>query len=300
MAIQGFDESSIEVAPGVSLHVRTAGTGPSVVLLHGYPQHGDLWRHVAPALAERSTVVVPDLRGYGRSSTPPDDDAHTVYAKRAMAADVVALMDALGHRRFAVVGHDRGGRVAYRTALDHPDRVERLCLLDIVPTIEQFEVLAADRRAAIGGFHWFFLAAAPPLPESMIGADPAGFLQQVMGRWMGRVPGTRSIDDEAMAGYVAAFTPEVIAATCADYRAGATTDCDLDAADRQAGRRIACPVHVLWGDRRRDDANDAVLATWRRWTAPDQPLTGRPLACGHFIPEELPEDCAAELLSFLG
>ena len=160
MTIDGFQESSIEVADGVALHVRTAGSGSPVVLLHGYPQHGGMWRLVAPALAEQHTVVVPDLRGYGRSSTPPDDDEHTVYSKRTMARDVVAVMSSLGHERFAVVGHDRGGRVAYRTALDHPERVERLCTLDIVPTIEQFELLSSSRRAAVGGFHWYFLAVA--------------------------------------------------------------------------------------------------------------------------------------------
>ena len=144
----GFDETSVEVAPDVSLHVRTAGAGPPVVLLHGYPQTGVCWHRVAPALAEKHLVVVPDLRGYGRSSTPPDDADHATYSKRTMAADVVALMSSLGHERFAVVGHDRGGRVAYRLALDHADRVERLCTLDIVPTIEQFEVLASSRRAA--------------------------------------------------------------------------------------------------------------------------------------------------------
>ena len=184
-----------------------------------------------------------------------------------MAADVVAVMAALGHERFAVVGHDRGGRVAYRTALDHPDRVDRLCTLDIIPTIEQFELLASNRRAAVGGFHWYFLAVPPPLPEALIGAEPQLYLEQVMGRWAGRREGAESITPEAMAAYVRDFTPAVIAASCADYRAGATFDSDLDAADRDAGRTVGCPVHALWGDRRNDAANDAVLATWRRWTA---------------------------------
>jgi haloacetate dehalogenase len=296
---EGFEESRIEVAPGVGLHVRTAGSGPPVVLLHGYPQSGICWHRVAPALAESHTVVVPDLRGYGRSDTPPDDEDHTVYSKRQMAADVVVVMAALGHERFAVVGHDRGGRVAYRTALDHLDRVERLCTLDIIPTIEQFELLASNRRAAVGGFHWYFLAVPPPLPEALIGAEPQLYLEQVMGRWAGRRGGAESITPDAMAAYVRDFTPAVIAASCADYRAGATFDSDLDAADRDAGRTVACPVHALWGDRRNDAANDAVLATWRRWTALDQPVTGTPLPCGHFIPEERPDLCTAELLAFL-
>jgi haloacetate dehalogenase len=296
---EGFDERSIEVAPGVALHVRTAGTGTPVVLLHGYPQNGVCWHRVAPALAERHAVVVPDLRGYGRSSTPPDDDGHTVYSKRTMASDIAAVMSSLGHERFAVVGHDRGGRVAYRLTLDHPARVDRLCTLDIVPTIEQFEVLASSRRAAVFGFHWYFLAVAPPLPEALIGAEPALFLEQVMGRWAGSVAGADTITPEAMAHYIDAFTPSVIAASCADYRAGATFDADLDDADRAAGLTIACPVHALWGDRRNDAANEAFMATWRRWVAGDQAVTGRPLPCGHFIPEERPDLLLDELRAFL-
>jgi haloacetate dehalogenase len=299
VVFEGFEESRIEVAAGVELHVRAAGSGTPVVLLHGYPQSGLCWHRVAPVLADRHTVVVPDLRGYGRSSTPPDDAEHTVYSKRQMALDVLAVMDALGHDRFAVVGHDRGGRVAYRAALDHPHRVVQLCTLDIIPTIEQFELLASSRRAAVFGFHWYFLAVPPPLPEALIGAEPELYLEQVMGKWTGTTAGTQAITPEAMAAYVGDFTAAVIAASCADYRAGATFDSDLDAADREVGRTIACPVHALWGDRRSDTANDAVLATWRRWTATDQPVTGRPLPCGHFIPEERPDLCADELIGFL-
>ena len=295
---EGFDEAQIGVAEGTALHVRTAGTGPPVVLLHGYPQTGACWHRVAPALSQRYSVVVPDLRGYGRSSAPPDDAGHTVYAKRTMADDVVAVMSELGHERFAVVGHDRGGRVGYRLALDHPDRVERLCVLDIIPTVEQFDLLASSRRAAVFGFHWYFLAAPAPLPETMIGARPAEFLKLVVGRWVGT--GGDSITPEAMASYVEAFTPAVIAASCADYRAGASFDADLDEADRTAGATISCPVHALWGDRRSAVANEELLATWRRWTAADQPVTGRPLSCGHFIPEELPGVLVDELLTFLG
>jgi haloacetate dehalogenase len=245
-------------------------------------------------------VVVPDLRGYGRSSTPPDDAEHTVYSKRRMAADIVAVMGALGHDRFAAVGHDRGGRVAYRLALDHPERVERLCTLDIIPTIEQFELLSSSRRAAVFGFHWYFLAVPPPLPEALIGAEPRLYLEEVMGKWSGRTPGAEALTAEAMAAYVDDFTPAVIAASCADYRAGATFDSELDEADRAGGRTIGCPVHALWGDRRSDTGNDAFLATWRRWTAADQPVTGRPMPCGHFIPEERPDLCTDELLAFLG
>ena len=296
---EGFDESRIEVEAGVELHVRTAGTGTPVVLLHGYPQSGLCWHRVAPALAERHTVVVPDLRGYGRSGTPPDDAEHTVFSKRRMAQDVVAVMAALGHERFAVVGHDRGGRVAYRTALDHPERVERLCTLDIVPTIEQFELLSSSRRNAVFGFHWYFLAVPPPLPEALIGAEPQLYLEQVMGKWAGTTPGAETITAEAMSAYVRDFTPAVIAASCADDRAGATFDSDLDAADREAGHTIGCPVHALWGDHRWDGGRSRFLDAWRRWTAPDQPVTGTAVPCGHFIPEELPDQCAEELIAFL-
>jgi haloacetate dehalogenase len=294
-----FDESRVDVAPDVSLHVRQSGSGTPVVLLHGYPQNGVCWHRVAPALARDHRVVVPDLRGYGRSSTPPDDADHTAYSKRTMANDVVAVMTALGHDRFAVVGHDRGGRVAYRMALDHPERVERLCVLDIIPTIEQFELLASSRRTAVFGFHWYFLAVGAPLPETLIGAAPEPYLEQVMGRWAGRVAGTDAITAEAMAAYVSAFTPAVIAASCADYRAGAFFDAELDDTDRRAGHLITCPVHALWGDRRDDAANASVLDTWRRWTDPTQPVTGKPLPCGHFIPEELSATLIDELRAFL-
>jgi haloacetate dehalogenase len=296
---EGFEETSIPVEPGVELHVRTAGSGTPVVLLHGYPQSGVCWHRVAPALAEHHTVVVPDLRGYGRSSTPDDDAGHAVYSKRRMAADIIAVMDAFGHEHFAVVGHDRGGRVAYRAALDHPERVDRLCTLDIVPTIEQFELLASSRQAAVFGFHWYFLAVPPPLPEVLIGAEPQRFIELVIGKWAGTRPDAEVITPEAMASYVRDFTPAVIAASCADYRAGATFDSELDAADRVAGRTIGCPVHALWSDRRSTAANDDFLATWRRWTSTDQPVTGRPMPCGHFIPEERPDLCTEELIAFL-
>lgn len=292
---EGF-RSQVMTVNGVGIQMRTKGSGAPVVLLHGYPQSGTCWHKVAPTLAEGYSVVVPDLRGYGASEKPADDKAHTVYSKRTMALDVVQLMAALGHDRFAVVGHDRGGRVAYRLALDHPEVVTKLCTLDIVPTLDQFESLSSSRAAAIAGFHWYFLAQRAPLPERLVGSDPAFYLSELMGRWAG--PGG-AITTEAMAAYVDAFTPETIAATCADYRAGATIDCELDLADRTAGRMIRCPVHALWGDRRSEPANDALLQTWRRWTAADQPVTGRPVPGGHFIAEELPDLLVEELRFFL-
>ena len=297
---EGFEETRIEVEPGVELHVRTAGPGRRSCCSTAI-RRAACAGIASPRRSPSNTASSsPTCVATGDSSTPADDAEHTVYSKRRMAADVVAVMQELGHERFAVVGHDRGGRVAYRTALDHPERVERLCTLDIVPTIEQFEILSSSRRNAVFGFHWYFLAVPPPLPEALIGAEPQLYLEQVMGKWAGSVPGAEAITPEAMAAYVSDFTPAVIAASCADYRAGATFDSDLDDADRSAGRTISCPVHALWGDRRSATANDEFLATWRRWTAADQPVTGRPMPCGHFIPEERPDLCIEELLRFLG
>ena len=287
-------------SPGIELHVRTAGSGTPVVLLHGYPQSGLCWHRVAPALAERHTVVVPDLRGYGRSSTPPDDDEHTVYSKRRMAADVVAVMSALGHERFAVVGHDRGGRVAYRTALDHPERVERLCTLDIVPTIEQFEILASSRRDAVFGFHWYFLAVAAPVAR---GADrrraaavPGAGHGQVVRHGAGR-GGDHGRGD----GHVRRRLHP-----CGDRRIvrrlpGRGHVRQRPRRRRSNGRadhRLSGPRAVGRSTQRRRPTRPS-SATWRRWTATDQPVTGRPMPCGHFIPEEQPEMCTEELLAFL-
>ena len=283
----GFEQRRIATA-GAEIALRIGGSGQPVLLLHGYPQTSAIWHAVAPRLAEHFTIVAPDLRGYGASSRPPSDPEHVRYSKRAMAQDMVEAMAALGHDRFDLVGHDRGGRVAYRLALDHPSCVRRLALLDIVPTAEQFD--RADKDGAIGIFHWYFLAQPAPFPERLIGADPDYFLRTLCGRWAGR---TDALAPEAMAEYLAAFRdPEVIRATCEDYRAGATVDYALDAADRAAGRRIDCPLLVLWGGsgRRRQ-----VLETWSLWATD---LRGRALDCGHFLPEEAPEETAAELLAF--
>ena len=283
-----FDEHRITTS-GAEIFARSGGNGPPLVLLHGYPQTHALWHRVAPPLAEQFTVVVPDLRGYGRSTKPPSGDGAINYSKRAMAQDIVELMAALGHERFGLAGHDRGGRVAYRLALDHPQRVQRLATLDIVPTLEQFEAL--DRRGSVASFHWFFLAQPAPLPERMIGADPLHFLHTLLGRWSGS---DDAFAAEAMADYERAFSdPETVRATCDDYRAGATIDCDLDAADRDAGRRIACPMLALWGERGRRDSG--VLEVWRRWS---WDVRGAGLDCGHFLPEEAPQETVAALRDF--
>jgi haloacetate dehalogenase len=283
---EGFSSETVEVGE-VALHVRRGGSGPPVLLVHGYPQHHLCWHKVAPTLAERFTVICPDLRGYGESAKPAGGD----YSKRAMAADLVGLLDHWGIDRAAVVGHDRGARVSYRAALDHPDRVERLAVLDIVPTIEQWEQL--DWRRSLGSWHWYFLAQPEPIPERLIAGGPGWLCQQFVERWA-RSP--EAIDPEAMASYVAAYCdPATVHASCQDYRAGATVDRDLDEADRAAGRRITCPTLALWGDRG-GKGNATMADTWSRWATD---LRTTPVDCGHFLAEEAPEATLAALVPFL-
>jgi haloacetate dehalogenase len=285
----GFTGQRLDV-DGTTINLRTAGSGPPVLLLHGYPQSHVMWHRVAPRLAERFTVVVPDLRGYGDSDKPHDDPAHHAYSKRVMARDQVAVMRRLGHQRFAVAGHDRGGRVAYRLALDHPEVVTRLALLDIVPTVTVFD--AVDKRVATDTFHWFFLIQPYDFPERLIGADPEYFLKHLLGRWSG--DGLKPFAPEALAEYVRCFSqPATVHATCEDYRAGATVDYDADAADR-GRRRIGCPVLVLWGGRGRVERRDP-LAVWREWA---DDVRGGSLPCGHFLAEEQPEATAEALQRF--
>lgn len=290
---EGFAHERVRTGEAEIDLVR-AGAGPPLLLLHGYPQNKTMWHKVAPGLAAHFTVIVPDLRGYGDSSHPPDADDHRAYSKRAMAADQVAVMERLGFPSFFVAGHDRGGRVAYRMALDHPARVRKLAVLDIVPTYEQFA--SVDRHAAMGGYHWYFLAQPRGFPERLIGADPEFFLRHMMGHASGppdpKVRPSR-FSDEAFAEYLRCFrNPEVIHATCEDYRAGATIDFDLDAADLAAGRRIQCPMLALWGER---GGRRQVLETWQRWATD---VRGHALECGHFLPEEAPDETLAELTGF--
>jgi haloacetate dehalogenase len=267
------------------------GSGPPVLLIHGYPQTKAIWHKIAPALAERFTVVATDLRGYGASSRPPAGDDHAGYSKRRMAADLLAVMRSLGFDRFSVAGHDRGGRVAYRLALDHPERVVRLAVLDIVPTFEQFA--AADRVAALGSYHWYFLAQPYPFPERLIGADPEYFIRHTLASWAG-TPGC--FTDEAMTEYVRCFRdPDVIHASCEDYRAGAFVDCQLDETDLRGGRKITCPVLAVWGDKGRPHKRRQVMETWQRWA---DDVRGEGLACGHFLPEEAPAETRAALEGF--
>ena len=270
------------------IHLRLGGSGPPLLLLHGYPQSHVAWHKVAPILAPHFRLVIPDLPGYGDSLGPPRSDDHTHHSKRVTAAVFVELMSTLGHDRFDVAAHDRGARVGYRMALDHPDRVKRLASLDTVPTLDIWE--AADKDFAIDAFHWPLLAQPAPFPERLIGADPDGFLDQLLTTWAGSA---NALDPAAVAEYRRCFhKPSVLEAMSEDYRAGATLDLLHDQADRDGGRRVLCPVFVPWGQRYTLSSPESV---WQRWADDVRTL---PLDCGHFIAEELPEACAHGLLDF--
>jgi haloacetate dehalogenase len=250
-----------------------------------------MWHEVAPRLAEDFTVVAADLRGYGESAKPPGGDDHAGYTKRTMARDQVEVMAQLGFERFAVAGHDRGARVAYRMALDHPERVTKLAVLDVVPTYAMWA--GADRAFGLGAYHWFFLAQPYDLPERLIGAEPEYYLRTMLARWAGNA---EAFAPEALAEYVAHFRdPACIHASCEDYRAGATLDLEHDTADREQGGRITCPVLALWGEGRAGRGGRDWLATWREWAAD---VRGHGLPCGHFLPEEAPDETYAALHEF--
>ena len=284
----GYELSRMDLGE-VSLRVRVGGSGPPLLLLHGYPETHLMWAGVAGQLAQEFTVVAPDLRGYGESSQPPTVPSHETFGKRAMAGDGVALMHRLGFDRFDVVGHDRGARVAYRMALDSPDAVRRLTVMDVVPTGEVWA--RADARFALGYWHWSFLAQPEPVPESVIGADPEGFfLDAQFGGLL------RTFDPAAVADYTRALRdPAVVHAMCEDYRAGAGWDRRLDEEDRAAGRTIGCPVQVLWAGRGALSAWYDTLAVWREWASD---VTGAPIDSGHFMVEERPAETLAALLAF--
>ena len=284
----GFDTRRVTV-DGADLHARIGGEGPPVLLLHGFPQTHLAWHRVAPALAGRFTVVVPDLPGYGASRlAAPTTEA---LAKRTLARQMVALMAALGHQRFALAGHDRGARIGYRLALDHPDRLTRLAPIDILPTLEVWE--AMNWQAALNSYHWLLLAQPAPLPENLVGADGPGYVRHLIDRWAGH---RDRLDPAAVAAYAESFAdPAVVAAACADYRAGATLDVEHDRADRDAGRRIDCPVLLVWATRYLKERGRRHLDVWRGWA---EDVREVPLDCGHFVAEEAAEDCAAALLNF--
>jgi haloacetate dehalogenase len=278
---------------GITLSVQEAGHGPTLFLLHGYPQNGMCWAKVAPALAERFHVLIPDLRGYGQSDAPPDDDWHSVYSKRTMARDVTGMMDALGIDRAHILGHDRGARVAYRLAFDSPERVARLGIIEVLPTADYWSHW--DASLGMAAYHWTFLAQPAPLPEKMIGADPVFYIDWTLRNWT-RAKSLHAFPPESLAAYHAqARDPARIAAMCADYRAGATTDRALDEADRDAGRKIAAPLHFLWATTGFPSRLGQPAALWRAWA---NQVTDTSCESGHFAMEEAPEAVLAAYLPF--
>lgn len=285
-------ESRTLPGEGADIFCRVGGSGDPLLLLHGYPQTGAMWAPIAERLAARFTLVIPDLRGYGRS-TCPESTAGGNFTKRVMARDMVALMSGLGHERFRLAGHDRGGRVAYRLALDHPDRVQALACLDIVPTFDMWERMGWEE--ALRTYHWAFLAQPNPMPERLIGADPVFYLDHTLASWT-KAHSLAAFSSEALAEYRKAFSQsDTIHAACEDYRAGATLDRDYDAADRAAGRTIDCPMLALWGATGTPAAGGSVLDTWKAW-CPN--VEGRAIESGHFIAEEAPDETAEALLEF--
>ena len=287
---ENFKQQIISVN-GVALNVTTGGDGPPLFLLHGFPQTHVIWHRVAPELAQHFTLVMPDLRGYGDSEAPPGDPEHETYSKRMMARDIVALADQLGFERFALAGHDRGGRAGYRLVLDHPGRVTKYCAIDIVPTLDVWEEM--DTASTVSAFHWSFLAAKSPLSEEVIGQNPALFYRFLLQRWASDI---NKLDPAAVQAYLDQYRdPHRIHAQCEDYRAGATVDRALDQANRDAGDQLDCPVMVLWSTGYLSDKANSPIETWRKWAAD---VTEMPIDCGHFIVEEEPQLAARALIDF--
>jgi haloacetate dehalogenase len=289
LALAGFGETR-HVVGEADYHIASGGEGPPVLLLHGFPETHLCWRAIAPRLARHHAVVAPDLRGYGASRAPAGGPRGEGFSKREMARELVELVSALGHERFAVVGHDRGARVAYRMALDHPDRVARVAVLNVVPTLEQFERMGSG--PSLGFWPWFLLAQPAPFPEQLLEAAPDAVLDHVFATWAGDA---EVIDEEAREAYRRALDATTIAAICADYRASFHLDREHDAADREAGRRITAPLLVVIG------AEEIQLADapdiWRAWA---DDVTVAELPGGHFLPEEAPDALASALIEFLG
>ncbi len=293
----GFDDfEPLDVDSGdARIFLRRAGSGAPLVLLHGFPQTHLMWRDIAPRLADDFTVICADLRGYGRSSIPPSQPDHAPYAKRAMAQDIVAVMARLGFPRFAIAGHDRGGRVAYRLALDHPERVDRIALLDVLATADVWEHTDAKQITAF--WPWSLLAQPEPLPERLIAAAPDAVIDGALGGW--GTPAT-VFDAATRSAYIEALRdPARVHAICEEYRAAATLDHAHDTEDRKSGRRIACPLLVLWSGRGPlqswyEDLGGP-LGLWRKWA---DNVRGAALDGGHFFPEELPERTTEALRSF--
>jgi haloacetate dehalogenase len=291
---RGFDTSSVDVGE-TTIFIRRKGSGRPLLLLHGFPQTHLMWHRVAPALAEEFTVICADLRGYGSSGKPPSRPDHAPYSKSVMALDMVRMMEVQGFHRFCLAGHDRGARVAYRMALEHTERVERLAVLDIIPTGEAFR--RADFRFALAFWPWSLLAQPEPLPERLIMADPEIIVDDALAGWGSD---RTSFSPRVRAAYIRALRdPNTVHAICEEYRAAATIDFARDAEDRAAGRRTSCPTLALWSkgsalDTWYEEAG-GVLGIWRDWAAD---VTGRAISGGHFFPEQNSEETIAALRSF--
>lgn len=288
----GFTDQRIEVSNSIKLRVRSGGSGPPVLLLHGYPQTHVCWHKVAPRLIDAGfTVVISDLRGYGDSDKPVSCENHETYSKRAMALDQVELMAQLGFKRFGLVGHDRGARVAHRLAQDHPDVVERLAVLDIVPTATMYAL--TNQEFATGYYHWFFLIQPSPLPEKLIGSDPAFYLRSKLNAWS--KGNSEAFTEAAVSEYVRCFNdPACIAATCEDYRAAVSIDLVHD--DEGAETKLEMPVLALWGDKGLVGKLYDVVEIWQEQAIN---VAGKALTAGHFLPEEVPKETANALIAFL-
>ncbi|SAK47564.1 hydrolase [Caballeronia glebae] len=290
MSFRDYESFRVD-AGGVEIAGMKGGDGPPLLLLHGHPQTHEIWHKCAGDLAKHFTVIATDLRGYGASGKPKSDARHTPYSKRAMAADQVAVMRHFGFERFLVCAHDRGARVAHRMAMDFPDAVDRLMLLDIAPTLAMYE--ATDREFATAYFHWFMLIQPSPLPELLIGGNPNAYIDRVMGN---RHAGLAPFAPHALQAYRDALAaPGAIFAMCEDYRASAGIDLEHDRADLERGKKIACPLRVLWGEEGVIERCFDALDEWRR-VARD--VSGRALPCGHYIPEEQPDILLTEMLAF--
>jgi haloacetate dehalogenase len=285
--LQGFEDGRVSVGEA-SYFVARGGAGPPLLLLHGFPETHLCWHRVAPQLTTAHEVITPDLRGYGASEAPAGGPHGEGYSKREMASELVELMGSLGHERFAVVGHDRGARVAYRLALDHPDRVTRVALLNVIPTIEQFERMA---EPSLGYWTWFLLAQPVPFPERMLGGDPDGFLDHIFATWPSDPD---AIPPENRSAYRQALTPATVAAMCGDFRASFHLDRQDDAEDRAAGRRITAPALLVTGEDETQLAD--APGVWQAWA---EDLTSTQTPGGHFIPEEAPEELVGALTAFL-
>lgn len=290
--ISGFTRSRVDCGD-VVLSVQSAGQGPALICLHGYPQNGMCWAQVAPELARHFRVIIPDLRGYGQSDAPIDDAGHDAYSKRRMALDIVALMDALGLNSAMVLGHDRGARVAYRLALDHPERVTRLGIIEIAPTADYWAAWGAEM--AMAAYHWTFLAQPAPLPERMISADPVGYIDWTLASWT-LSKSLAEFPKESLESYRSqARDPARIHAMCADYRAGATTDRRHDEDDRAAGRRITAQLHFLYGHHGFPARTGDPEGLWRNWATE---VSSEMCESGHFVMEENPDAVLGAFVPF--